>query len=300
MKKGLRQRLTNYRNDYRYARAASGSLSRGLRNSVFNAVSDLVHRSRRLDCDFSALSETDLCEHPDTVPIRKFPRTIVRCKACQVAFALERDGLDRAQERHGGDYFLANKDFLFADGKPDLFSYLMPRTLFLWALGFPALRPKSRRSLDVGCGIGIMPKYMEMHGYEAFGVEISEWAVEYARRELGLENVLRGTVQTAAFPGAHFGFVTLVHLVEHLDDPVPTLREAFRVLEPGGWIYVEVPSSERDVSDYGIDDHFWFYSVDSLHRLLACIGFRDVRIGEGTFEKRLHNVPFIFAAARKP
>lgn len=122
MKKGLRQRLTNYRNDYRYARTASGSPSRGLRNAVFNAFSDVVHRSRRLNCDFSALSESDLCQHSDTVPIRKFPRAIVRCKACHLAFALERDALDRAQERHGGDYFLANKDFLYADGKPDLFS----------------------------------------------------------------------------------------------------------------------------------------------------------------------------------
>ena len=92
-------------------------------------------------------------------------------------------------------------------------------------------------------------------------------------------------MQTAAFPDGHFGFVTLVHVVEHLDDPVPTLREVLRVLEAGGWIYVEVPSSERDVSDYGIDDHFWFYTVDSLHRLLGCIGFREVKFGEGDFRR---------------
>ncbi len=299
MWKRLRRRLVNYLHDCRSARAASGSLRLGLQNSVFNAFSDVVHRSRGLSCDFSALSQSDLCPHSVTVPIRRFPRSIVRCKACHVAFAVERDAVDRAEERHRGDYFLANKDFLYPDGKPDLFSYLMPRTLFLWALGFPELRPVTRRSLDVGCGIGIMPKYMEMNGYEAFGVEISEWAVKYARRELALQNIVRGTVQTAAFPDGHFGFVTLVHVVEHLDDPVPTLREVLRVLEAGGWIYVEVPSSERDVSDYGIDDHFWFYTVDSLHRLLGCIGFREVRIGEGTFDERLHNVPFIFAVGRK-
>lgn len=300
MTKGLRRRAINYRNDFMGARRASGSVLRAVRNAVFNAYADLAHHSRRLRCDFDALSEGDLCTHGETKTVRRWPRKIVRCQRCQTAFAVVRDPLDRAEQRHGGDYFLANKDLLYPDGKPHLFNYLMPRTLFLWALGFSEFRPANRRSLDVGCGMGIMPKYMELHGFDAFGVEISEWAVEYARRELGLKNILHGTVQGAAFPADHFSFVSVVHVLEHLDDPVPTLQEVFRVLEPGGWAYVEVPSSERDVSDYGIDDHFWFYSLDSLHRLLGCLGFRNVRIGEGTFEKRLHNVPFIFAAARKP
>lgn len=89
-------------------------------------------------------------------------------------------------------------------------------------------------------------------------------------------------------------------MLEHLDEPVPLLKEIYRILADGAYLYVEVPSSERDVSDYGIDDHFWFYSPDSLRYLLLCIGFRDVNVSEGTFNPRLHNVPFIFAAARKP
>jgi SAM-dependent methyltransferase len=300
MKHALRQRVVNYRNDFRAALTATGSLRRAFQNLTFNFFSDFVPRSRPQHCDFNALSERELCPHTKTSPIRRFPRAIVRCSECQVAFAVERDSLDQATERHGGEYFLVNKDFLYPDGKPDLFTYLMPRTLFFWALGFPGFRPEIRRSLDVGCGIGIMLKYMELFGFEAHGVEISTWAVDYARRELGLQNIRCGTIFDAAFPSSNFSLVTLVHVLEHLDDPVPTLREIFRLITPGGYLYVEVPSSERDTSDYGIDDHFWFYNLGSLHRLLSCIGFRDVRIGEGTFDKRLHNVPFIFSAARKP
>ena len=259
-----------------------------------------MHHSRKINADLTVLSPRDLCDHRSTVQIRTFPRTIVRCRACQVAFAVQRDSLGRATERHGGDYFLANKDFLYADGKPDIFSYMMRRVLFFWALGLSQFRPTNRRALDIGCGIGILPRYMQFLGYEAYGVEISQWAVEYARRELGVQNIIRGTVQDARFPSSHFSLVSLVHVLEHLDDPVPRLMEVYRVVEPGGYAYVEVPSSERDTSDYGIDDHFWFYNIPSLHRLLRCIGFRDVRIGEGTFDKRLHNVPFIFAAARRP
>lgn len=285
---------------YDLGRSAGGHRLLGLRYAAFTLYADWVRRSRPLACDWNSLTEADLCPHSDVRAIRWIPRLIVRCRQCGVAFATQRDSLPIATERHDGNYFLANKDFLFADGKPDVFSYVMPRTLFFWALGASGFRPVNRRALDVGCGIGIMVHYLRFLGYEAEGVEISQWAVEYARRELKLSGVRQGTIQDARFPTSSFSLVTLVHVIEHLDDPVPMLREIFRILEPGGIAYVELPSSERDSSDYGIDDHFWFYTPQALQRLLCCIGFRDVRIGEGTFDKRLHNVPFIFAAARKP
>jgi SAM-dependent methyltransferase len=288
------------RRSYELGRYASGHRLFGLRYAAFTLYADWVRRSRPLTCDWDSLTEADLCSHSDVRTIRWIPRLIVRCRQCGVAFATQRDTLPVATERHDGDYFLANKDFLFPDGKPDVFSYVMPRTLFFWAIGFSGFRPHNRRALDVGCGIGIMVHYLRFLGFEAEGVEISEWAVGYARRELNLTKIRQGTVQDARFPPDTFSLVSLVHVVEHLDDPVPMLREVYRILEPGGMAYVELPCSERDSSDYGIDDHFWFYTPQALHRLLCCIGFRDVKINEGTFEKRLHNVPFIFAAARKP
>lgn len=300
MERSLRQRLRMLRHEYDLGRGAGGSRLQGLRHAAFSVWADGVRRSRPLACDWNALTEADLCPHDDVRTIRFVPRLIVRCRRCGVAFATRRDDLSTATERHDGDYFRANRDFVYPDGKPDVFSYVMPRTLFFLALGMYAFRPRNRRALDVGCGIGIMVHYLRFLGFDAEGVEISEWGVEYARRELGLEKVRRGTVQEAAYPAASFSLVTLVHVVEHLDDPVPVLREVFRILEPGGLVYVELPCSERDPSDYYIDDHFWFYSPDSLKRLLSCVGFRDVRVGEGTFDPNLHHVPFLFAAGTRP
>ncbi len=300
MERSLRQRLRMLRHEYHLGRGAGGSRLHGLRHAAFSVWADCVRRSRPVACDWNALTEADLCRHEEVRTIRFVPGLIVRCRRCGVAFATRRDDLSTATERHDGGYFQANRDFIYPDGKPDIFSYVMPRTLFFLALGMYAFRPANRRALDVGCGIGIMVRYLRFLGFDAEGVEISEWGVEYARRELGLEKVRRGTVQEAAYPAASFSLVTLVHVVEHLDDPVPVLREVFRILEPGGLVYVELPCSERDPSDYYIDDHFWFYSPDSLKRLLSCVGFRDVRVGEGTFDPILHHVPFLFAAGTRP
>lgn len=300
MEHSFKQRLRNLGQSFRAGRAVTGSRRMGLANLLHDAVFDVTRRSRPLRCDFGTLGEADLCRHEAARTVRSLPRRIVRCRRCGVAFAAERPSLQQAIATHGGDYFLANKDFIFPDGKPDVFNYVMPRTLFFHALGMYAFRPANRRALDVGCGVGIMPRYLEFLGFEAHGVEISSWAVDYARRELGQTRIQQGTVEQAAFPDGHFSLITLVHVLEHLDDPLPTLRELRRILEPGGLLYVESPCSERDTSDYLIDDHFWFYSPDALRYLLSCLGFRDVRVGEGTFERSLHNVPFLFASARKP
>lgn len=299
MEHSIRQRVRNLAQSFRLGRSVTGSRRAGLANMLRDAVFDVTRRSRRRRCAFDDLGEADLCRHEVTATIRSLPRHIVRCRRCGVAFCTERACLERAVSTHGGDYFLANKDFMLPDGRPDVFTYVMPRTLFFHALGLYSFRPANRRALDVGCGVGIMPRYLEFLGFESHGVEISAWAVEYARRELGQSRVFEGTVEHAGFPDAHFSLVTLVHVLEHLDDPVPTLKELHRILEPGGLLYVESPCSERDTSDYLIDDHFWFYGPDSLRYLLSCLGFRDVRVGEGTFLRSLHNVPFLFASARR-
>jgi SAM-dependent methyltransferase len=296
----LRQRLRNLRSSFLAGRCGPHSRVSGLANMMRDAAFDVTRRSRPIRRDFDSLGEADLCAHEDTVAIRTLPRRIVRCRRCGVAFATTRDPLERAIEVHDGAYFLANKDFVYPDGKPDVFSYVMPVTLFFHSLGFPKFRPANRRVLDVGCGVGIMPRYLEFLGMEAYGVEISPWAAQYARDELGQSRIVTGTVQEAAFPDGHFSLVTMRHVLEHLDDPLPVLREIQRILEPGGRLYVEVPCSERDTTDYLIGDHFWFYSESSLRYLLGCLGFRDVRANEATFIRELHNVPFLFAAAMRP
>jgi len=217
-----------------------------------------------------------------------------------VAFATTRDTVEHAREVHDQGYFEANRDFIYPDGSPNYFEYAMPRTLFFWALGFSQFAPKDQRALDVGCGNGLMLRYLRFLGYEPWGVEISEWAAEYARTVVGEERVTTGTLHEVGYPDGHFRLVTLVHVLEHLDEPAPLLAEVRRVLEPGGLLYVEVPSSERDVTDYLIGDHFWFYCVDALRYLLTCAGFRDVRVGEGWGKPELHSVPFIFALAHTP
>jgi len=263
------------------------------------AIADRLYRSKEIRVDHDGLSMEDLCRYERTVVIRKWPRRIEKCRFCHVAFDVNRQSLEGRSTEYDQSYFeqttkLRGELFL------DRFPYLVCRTVFMWGVNAYAFRLPNRRLLDVGCGVGFMLKLMQFFDMEVEGIEQSAWAVDYCKRELGIDSIRQGTIEEAGYPSEHFGMVTLIHVLEHLYDPVPTLRECFRVLAPGGIFYGEAPHSEVFRLDYAIEDQYWFYSIPALRYLLSCIGFREILITDGSREARLHNVPFLSFRALKP
>ena len=100
----------------------------------------------------------------------------------------------------------------------------------------------SGRLLDVGAGVGALLSVASRHGYSAKGVEVSEWASGYARREKGLD-VATGTLEDAGFADAHFDVVVLNHVIEHVPDPRALLVEIRRILRPEGLIVLGAPNA---------------------------------------------------------
>ena len=45
-------------------------------------------------------------------------------------------------------------------------------------------------------------------------------------------------------PDNSVGVIQASHIFEHLKDPVHTMNEAYRVLAPGGWLFIDVPSTD--------------------------------------------------------
>ncbi|MBI2934849.1 MAG: class I SAM-dependent methyltransferase [Chloroflexi bacterium] len=135
------------------------------------------------------------------------------------------------------------------------------------------------RLLDLGCGTGLFLYGFRRLGWETYGVEVSCHAAEAASRTLGLE-VFHGTLEEAAFPEAHFDAVTLIHVLEHLPDPVGSLREVRRVLKPGGLLMMALPNV-RSVAAFlfrsywhGLDipRHLGHFSPATLRQLLRVVG----------------------------
>jgi 2-polyprenyl-3-methyl-5-hydroxy-6-metoxy-1,4-benzoquinol methylase len=141
------------------------------------------------------------------------------------------------------------------------------------------------RLLDVGAATGFFVEQARAVGWDAIGLEPSEWAAEFARRELGME-VFTGTLESMHFADQAFDVVTLWEVIEHLPDPMVTLQEIRRILRPGGQLVLSTPDSGSPVARASgrrwlgwrkVPEHLFFFDRSNLDRLLTRAGFVPVR-----------------------
>jgi len=96
--------------------------------------------------------------------------------------------------------------------------------------------------LEIGCGSGQILKKMQQMGWQVEGVDFDPSAVENAKRK-GLQ-VHIGTLKSQNYPGNHFDVIVMSHFIEHVHDPLKILREAHRILKPGGQVVLVTPNNE--------------------------------------------------------
>jgi SAM-dependent methyltransferase len=131
----------------------------------------------------------------------------------------------------------------------------------------------SRHSiLDIGCGSAWLARHFPFYT----GIDTSPEAVRVAT-EKGYA-VLQGDVSDVLpFGDASFDAVVMKDLLEHLADPVKTVREAHRVLKPTGRVFACSPDAQRWVwDDY---THRRPFTRRGFRRLFADQGFEVLRCG---------------------
>ena len=99
------------------------------------------------------------------------------------------------------------------------------------------------RLLDFGCGGGSFLKRMADRGWDVTGLDTAVETGRAVQEELGLR-VLTGSLPHPDLPPCSFDVVTMWHSLEHVHRPLAVLREAFRLLVPGGKLVVACPNIE--------------------------------------------------------
>jgi SAM-dependent methyltransferase len=113
------------------------------------------------------------------------------------------------------------------------------------------------RILDFGCGFGQFLEMCRLFGMEAIGVDRSQ-----ARRSGANASIVADLDETEG----SFDAITMFEVLEHLDDPLATLKMLVGRLKPGGIMIVEVPDTSG-VTDIATRDHY--YKVHPLDHINA-------------------------------
>jgi len=239
-------------------------------------------------------------------PAEAAPRFVVnghaihRCPACTAGFVHPLPAPEAAAALYDADYFRRGDKYAAAGPDPNRANDEAKLDLLL-RFGAP------QRLLDVGCALGGFLLAARDRGLSVTGVEVAEAAVRHAREVAGLE-VIRGDLAGAGLPAGAFDAVTLWDVLEHLADPYPTLREAHRILKPGGLLALTTgdaasPWARLTGRFWHLltpPQHLYYHTPRSIGRLLAATGFTPVHTGHPGKRATLGFIAFKAAEATGP
>jgi SAM-dependent methyltransferase len=207
---------------------------------------------------------------------------IVRCRNCDLLYAnpraLEYEHQDEPEEELNfePDGYHAQR---CQKEKYQVEDYSKTRRLL------NSLHPQRGQLLEVGSGFGYLLAKFREEGWAVTGCDPWKAACTFARNTHGID--AKPTIlEDAGIADETFDVVILNHVIEHMTDPLQSLREINRVLKPGGHLVIETPRydtlmfkllgrRERSVS---CDGHIYFFTSESLEKLYNRAGFQKTKL----------------------
>jgi SAM-dependent methyltransferase len=140
------------------------------------------------------------------------------------------------------------------------------------------------RLLDLGCWVGFLLAEGRERGWEAQGIEPSEFASSYAREHLGLD-VTTAEVFEAELPQGSFQAVVLGDVIEHLPRPGEALDRIAALLAPDGVLCLMLPDAGSRLARLMgrrwwsvIPTHVQYFTRASMGALLTRHGWQPLEI----------------------
>jgi ubiquinone/menaquinone biosynthesis C-methylase UbiE len=195
------------------------------------------------------------------------------------------------------------------------------------------LPPPGRRTLDVGCGEGRLARDLKALGHRVVAVDASPSMVAYAREADPEGEYVLASGSELPFADGSADLVIAFMSLQDIDDPEGAVREAWRVLEPGGRFCVALVhpinsagkfETDEEDSPFVIRDSYFerrryvdriekeslvmtftsdHRSLEGWLRPLEEVGFLVERVREipGTHRTRWQRIPlFLHVRAVKP
>lgn len=136
---------------------------------------------------------------------------------------------------------------------------------------------RGMKFLEAGSGRGEFLRHFKNLGLDVYGVDVDEEAPSYIPDVLiKISNIEKDGIP---FPDATFDIVYSKSLIEHFHYPECYLKEAYRVLKPGGVLLTLTPDWESNYKIY-FDDHTHRtpFTIISLNDIYKIYGFEKVSV----------------------
>lgn len=199
---------------------------------------------------------------------------IVRCQRCRLVYQNPRDNdITRIYERVGEDkFYLASQSDRVATSERDAEKMEM-------AIG----KANGRKLLDVGCSYGFFMDVVARRGWDVYGTELSEYQRNIALKNQ--KNICGKELKDCGYSENSFDVLTMFDVIEHLESPTAFMKDAYRVIKPGGYFVACTPNINswpaKFFGKYWLNYarmHLYYFDPKSITVLLEKSGFKVMKI----------------------
>lgn len=142
---------------------------------------------------------------------------------------------------------------------------------------------KGGKLLDVGCAMGYFVELAKNAGFDAYGLDASEFAAKKAKARLN-GRIQQGTIEEAKYPEKSFDIITMFDVIEHLGDPARDLQKLLALLKDDGILMIATGNTEslaarvlkRRWTFYIPPQHLYFFTKNTFKELLKTGGLTAV------------------------
>jgi len=143
---------------------------------------------------------------------------------------------------------------------------------------------QTKNLLDVGCGIGYFLEEAKKRGWNVYGTEYTDKAIEICESK-GIK-MFKGKLNPKDFEEIKFDILTSFEVIEHINNPIEELNNFNSLLRNQGVVYVTTPNFNSLLryklkAAYNVicyPEHLSYYTPQTLTRVFIETGFKKEKI----------------------
>ncbi len=196
-------------------------------------------------------------------------------------------------DAHRHDFFSRLREFKDDPSGESLYRDPERRTAHELSLPYLESLPLNFETIvDVGCGCGYDSQWLVGKGKQVTALTSNVTPAQVAFARANGFDMVNMDMNALEFQDESLDAVLCKHSLEHSFSPIGALYEFFRVLKPGGFLFIVVPPHHAEIIESGHFTQGW--CIGQLAYLLAVTGFDTA---DGAFRARPENVEAVVRRA---
>ncbi|MCK5147581.1 class I SAM-dependent methyltransferase [bacterium] len=134
--------------------------------------------------------------------------------------------------------------------------------------------------LDIGAGTGYFLNHMQLNGWKVNGIEQDIEAVKFCKDAFELD--VDSPDELLKYSDDFYDVITMWHVLEHVHDLDKYLQNIYRILKPGGRLFVALPNYDSIDANiykdfwaaYDVPRHIWHFNPTAIKYLLDKCRFK--------------------------